>query len=440
MEYDLNRGMSKLYNLILILLFSSSVSANNGFKFNLIQKGKQDNNTLLVIGGIQGDEPGGFISASILATHYEITKGSIWIVPNLNFYSIIKRSRGPYGDMNRKFANLSKKDPEYETVKRIKNYIKDENVKLVVNLHDGSGFYRKTYEDSMHSPRRWGQCSIVDQSRIDVPIYGNLEEISSEVVEHVNKNLIKDEDIYHVHNTRTKEGDKEMEKTLTYFAINQGKAAFGNEASKSLPTHKRVYYHLLALEKYMDIMGIEYKRKFTLDSNGVYRAINNDIYISLYDDKIKLPLSEIRNMVKYFPIKKNGVVDFKASNPLLTTIKKNNTYIIQYGNRRLSRLKADYLDIDDEHKSVKLKIDGKLQDVKFGSLVDVKRSFLVEENSSYRVNVIGYTNKKKKETGIEIKNKEIPKHFSLDKKGTIYRVEYYTKNKFAGMVLIKFRT
>lgn len=440
MEYDLNRGMLKLYSLIILLLLPIIVSANNSFKFDLIQKGKQDGNTLLVIGGIQGDEPGGFLSASLLATHYEITKGSVWIVPNLNFYSIIKRSRGPYGDMNRKFAELSAKDPEYETISRIKNYIKDESVKLIVNLHDGSGFYRKTYEDSMHSPSRWGQCSIVDQSNIDIPVYGNLEEISSKVVKYVNDNLIKNEDIYHVHNTRTKEGDKEMEKSLTYFAINQGKAAFGNEASKNLPTHMRVYYHLLALEKYMDIMGIEYKRKFIMDSSGVYKAINDDIYISLYDGKIKLPLAQIRDIVKYFPIKKDGVLDFKASNPLLTIIKKDNTYVIQYGNRRLSRLKADYQDYDDVSPSVQLKIDGKLQDVKFGSLVDVESSFLVQENSGYRVNVIGYTNESKKETGIEIQSKEILKHYSLDKKGTIYRVEYYSKNKFAGMVLIKFRT
>nr|WP_321267543.1 M99 family carboxypeptidase catalytic domain-containing protein [uncultured Sulfurimonas sp.] len=432
--------MLKLYSCVFLFLFSVSSIANDNFQFDLIQKGHQDNNTMLVIGGIQGDEPGGFISASILATHYEITKGSIWIVPNLNFYSIIKRSRGPYGDMNRKFSNLSKEDPEYNTVERIKNYIKDDNVKLVVNLHDGSGFYRPKYVDNLHSPDRWGQCSIIDQSDINISAYGNLEEISSKVVEHVNQNLIKSEDIYHLHNTRTKEGDKEMEKTLTYFAINEGKAAFGNEASKSLPTHKRVYYHLLALEKYMDIMGIEYKRKFTLNAHGVYNAINNDIHISLYDGKIKLPLSEIRNIVKYFPIKKDGVVDFKASNPLLTIIKNDNTYTIQYGNRRLSRLKADYLDIDEAHNIVRLKIDGKLQNVKFGSLVDVKSSFLVEEKEGYRVNVIGYTNKNNLETGIEIKNTEIPKRFSIDKKGLIYRVEYYNKNKFAGMVLIKFAT
>ncbi len=187
-------------------------------------------------------------------------------------------------------------------------------------------------------------------------------------------------------------------------------------------------------------MGIEFKRKFTLDSNGVYKAINDDIYISLYDEKIKLPLSRIRDVIKYFPIKKDAVLDFKASNPLLTIIKKDNTYVIQYGNRRLSRLKADYQEYDDDTKSVEIQIDGKLQDVKFGSLIDVEDNFLVKENSRYRVNVIGYTNNKKKETGIEIKNKEIPERFSLDKKGTIYRVEYYTKNKFAGMVLIKFRT
>ncbi len=438
MEYDLNRGMLKLYSLAFLLLLPLFLSAQNKFNFDLIQKGKQDDNTLLVIGGIQGDEPGGFVSASLLATHYEITKGSLWIVPNLNFYSIIKRSRGPYGDMNRKFAKLSKKDPEYKTVERIKSYIKDDSVRLVVNLHDGSGYYRKKYVDNMHSPHRWGQCSIVDQKSVDAIEYGNLEEISFQVVKHVNKNLIKSEDIYHVHNTKTKDGDKEMEKTLTYFAINEGKAAFGNEASKNLPTHKRVYYHLLALEKYMDIMGIEFKRKFDLNPNAVYRAINNDIYISLYDDKIKLPLSQIRNIVKYFPIKKDASLDFKASNPLLTIIKKDNTYFIQYGNRRLTRLKADYLEYDDANESVKLQIDGKLQNVKFGTLIDVKRSFLVKENDNYRVNVIGYTSKSKKETGVEIKNRHIPKRFSIDKKGNIYRVEYYSDDKFAGMVLIKF--
>ena len=439
MEFVLNHGMLKLYSLILVLVLASAVSANSHLDFDIIKKGQDDNNTLLVIGGIQGDEPGGFISASVLATHYEITKGSVWIVPNLNFYSIIKRSRGPYGDMNRKFAYLSKKDPEYKTVQRIKSYIKDDRVKLIVNLHDGSGYFRPTYEDKLHSPQRWGQCSIIDQTTLDIEKYGNLEDISTQVVSHVNKNLVKDEHKYHLHNTRTKEGDKEMEKTLTYFAINNGKAAFGNEASKSLSTHKRAYYHLLALEKYMDIMGIEYKRKFKMTPDGVYGAINNDIYISFYDDKIKLPLNKVRGFLKYFPVTKDKKIDFQASNPLLTVIKKGNIYTIHYGNRRLSKLKADYQDYDNVNCSVKLPVDGKSTDVEFGTIVEVKKDFLVKYDKNFRVNVIGYTNKRKKETDINIKKSQFMKKFSVDTKGEIYRVEYYNGKKFAGMVLVKFK-
>jgi len=428
----------KRITFFILLLSTSLLFSNNHFDFDLIKKGEDDTNTLLVVGGIQGDEPGGFISASLLATHYEITKGSVWIVPNLNFYSIIKRSRGPYGDMNRKFAHLSKTDPEYKTIQRIKSYIKDERVKLVVNLHDGSGFFRPTYEDKLHSPSRWGQCAIIDQTNIDIPQYGNLKEISDEVVKYVNQNLMKYEHKYHVHNTRTVEGDKEMEKTLTYFAINNGKAAFGNEASKSLATHERVYYHLLALEKYMDIMGIEYKRKFSFTAKGVYAAINNDIYISMYDNKIKLPLNKIRGFLKYFPIKKDEMLDFKASNPLLTILKEKNIYTIHYGNRRLSKLKADYQEHVVENNTVKLLVDGKLQDVAFGSIVDVSKDFLVKYDEKFRVNVIGYTNKKQVETGINIQKNQIARRFSVDKRGEIYRVEYYDADKFAGMILVKF--
>jgi len=63
-------------------------SSIKNFDFNIIKKGYKDNNTLLIVGGIQGDEPGGFMAASLIATHYDITKGSVWIVPNLNFTAL----------------------------------------------------------------------------------------------------------------------------------------------------------------------------------------------------------------------------------------------------------------------------------------------------------------------------------------------------------------
>lgn len=436
----MNRGMLGLFRLVFILIFAQSVYANTkNLDFDFIKKGQDNNNTLLIVGGIQGDEPGAFMAASIISTHYKIKKGSVWVVPNLNFYSIIKRSRGPFGDMNRKFASLPKDDPDYESVQRIKKYITSNNVKVVLNLHDGSGFYRKEHINWSFSPNRWGQSSIIDQAVLNIEKYGNLQEIASKVCKHVNENLIRQRDYYSVKNTETRSGDKEMEKTLTYFAINNGKAAFGNEASKTLPLHERTYYHLLAIEEYMKIMGIEFERSFNLNPHAVYSAINNDIYITFYDDKIQLPLSKIRAMLKYFPVKKDGTLEFTPSNPLMTVIKKNDNYVIHYGNRKLASLKADYLDMEDEEQNVLINIDGKDELVTFGSIVDVNSNFEIKPLEDFRVNIIGFVKKgHKDESGIKVHEKSFIKKYSIDKKGKIFRVEFYKKDKFAGMILVNF--
>lgn len=435
----MNLGILKPFSILLIFIVSLNANTQN-FDFNFIKKGKQDNNTLLLIGGIQGDEPGAFMAASLISTHYEITKGSVWVIPNLNFYSIIKRSRGPYGDMNRKFANLSTNDPDFNIIKRIKNYIKSEDVKLVLNLHDGSGFYREKYINNIYSPNKWGQCSIVDQKTLDVPLYGNMEEISKKVVASINNNLIRESDIYHVKNTKTRLGDKEMEKSLTYFAINNKKAAFANEASKELNLNERVYYHLLAIEEYMNIMGIEFKRKFKIKPKYIKDVIDNDIFISFYNDKIKLPLGKVRNNLRYFPIDENEVLDFSVSNPLMTILKDGKDYAIHYGNRRLSTLHADYTKIANENRYINLLVDNKLKSVKFGDTVYVKDFFNIEAISDLRVNVIGYVNKNSKsEVNLDINKNDIQKRFSIDKNGDLFRVEFYKDDSFAGMVLLAFK-
>jgi hypothetical protein len=436
----MNLGMLRLFKVFLFVVLLQNVYANpKVVGFDLIKKGVDDNNTLLVVGGIQGDEPGGFMAASLISSHYKITKGSVWVVPNLNFDSIIKRGRGSYGDMNRKFAQILNSDPDYEDIQRVKEYIAQDNVKLILNLHDGSGFYRKEYIDNMRSPYRWGQSSIIDQSNLNIPQYGNLEEIASRVCNHINKHLIEEDHRYDVRNTKTKEGDVEMEKTLTYYAINKGKAAFGNEASKQFPVYKRAYYHILALEEYMRIMGIEFERDFELSLDGIKQALYDDIYISFYNDKIKLPLSAIRPELNYFPVNKDGTISFTASNPLMTVLKDENSYAIHYGNTRLVSLRPDYLDIDNDKENVQLKIDGVTKEVTLGEMVVAKRNILVHDKEGFRVNVIGYSNKNQKsESNVNIEKSDIQQYYSVDKEGKIYRIEFYKKDKFAGMILVKF--
>jgi len=413
------------------------------FKFDFIKKGIQDDNTFLIVGGIQGDEPGGFMAASLFSTHYKITKGSVWVVPNLNFYSIIKRSRGPYGDMNRKFAKLSKKDPEYKIVQRIKKYIRAPEVSLILNLHDGSGFYRPMYIDKNHQPRKWGQSSVIDQEVLSgVKRYSDTYNISEEVVNHLNNHLLKKEDIYRTKNTHTRfkktYEESEMAKTLTYYAVMNGKSAFGHETSKSLTVAQRVYYKLLAMEKYMDIMGIKFERKFKLNIKGIKKALNDDISIRFNDTDIKMPLKDIRNIQKYFPINKDGIIKYFPSNPLIKIIKIKNEYIVYYGNRRLTKLQADYAEHLNFNTKVNFIIDGKQKIVKFGDTVKIKSDFIVKSTKKYRVNVIGFKSKKGPETDIKISKNKFIKRYSIEKNGNIYRVEFYKGKKFAGMILVKY--
>jgi hypothetical protein len=413
------------------------------FKFDFIKKGIQDDNTLLIIGGIQGDEPGGFMAASLFSTHYTVSKGSVWIIPNLNFYSIIKRSRGPYGDMNRKFAKLSKSDPEYKTIQRIKNYITKKDVKLILNLHDGSGYYRNRYIDKQHNPKKWGQSVVIDQKLLsDVKKYNNTHFIASQVVEHLNKHLLDKKDIFSIKNTHTRfektHEEQEMAKTLTYFAVTNGKSAFAHETSKSLSVSQRVYYKLLAIEKYMDIMGIKYTKKFKLTQKDVKKALNDDIKIELNDTKIIIPLKGIRDTQNFFPINKDEIIEYLPNNPLLKIVKNKNTYTIFYGNRRLTRLKADYSSHLNVDTQIDFIIDGVSKKVNFGDTITVKNNFIVKSNKQFRVNVIGYKNNKKVETDIKIYKNEFIKRYSLEKNALLYRIEFYNKKQFVGMILVKY--
>ena len=434
--------MKRFFAILLgcLFVFAGPASANRHIDYSLHKlEGNRPGNTLLVVGGIQGDEPGGFNAASLLVTHYRIKKGNVWVVPNLNFISIIKRSRGVYGDLNRKFATIGDSDPEFDTISRIKAIMLDDQVDLVLNLHDGSGFYRPTYVDRMHSPHRWGQSIIIDQKQIPANRFGNLDKIATQIVAEVNHYLFSEEHVYHVKNTKTREGDTEMERTLTYYGIRNRKPAFGVEVSKTFPTHKRAYYHLQVLEAYMDLLGIEYERAFRLSARGVGDAIKSGAKLAFYDNKIFLDVTNARKRLGYIPLKKAAEIVFRPSSPLVAVVESGESYRVFHGNRRVTRLYPQYFEYDSSINAITIKVDGNERKVDFGNMVEVARSFLVMPKKGYRVNVIGFKKPgSHDESGIAIQKDDITKRFSVDKKGRIYRVEVYREKKFSGMVLVSF--
>ncbi len=417
--------------------FASSIPAL-GFSVHKLESGVEGH-TLLIIGGIQGDEPGGFNAASLIVTHYDILSGNVWIVPNLNFLSIIKRSRGVYGDLNRKFDKLHPNDPEYQTINRIKKLIIDPKVDLVLNLHDGSGFYRDTYDDRLHNQNRWGQCIIIDQASIDAKNFSNISTIAKTAVAHVNKHLLKEKELFHVNNTQTIKGNEEMAKTLTYFAIKNNKSAFGVEASKSFLTPKRAYYHLLAMESFFNQTGIRFKRNFQLSEYYIKKAIDDDIHVALNNRKILLKIENVRKKLSYIPLKKNSKIEFQVNNPLMTIVTSGDAYNVFHGNRWLTHLAPQYFHYDFSLDAIHMIVDGSRKKIPFGNIVSVKNSFMVESLKDHRVNIIGFTKQAcPNESGIVIRKNNILKKYSIDKKGMIFRVEVYKSQKFSGMVLVDF--
>lgn len=426
--------------LLLSLLLAQGVWAGT-IPFSLHKHGSANKSepTVLIIGGIQGDEPGGFHAASLLVTNYRVSKGQIWVVPNLNFESIIHRSRGVNGDMNRKFAQLDPDDPDFEAVDRIKKLISNEAVDFVFNLHDGSGYYRTEYIDPLHSPLRWGQSIIIDQAKLEQVRYGNLDHLAGQVATLVNQNLLDDEHRYSVKNTETRLGDVEMAKTLTFYAINQGKPAVGIEASKDLPTHKRAYYHLQVVEGYLKQLGVEFERDFQLDANSVRNVIDNNVRVAFYENQILLDMVEARNHIRYFPLRKDSDLIFSASNPLVAITDRGQTLKVTYGNRRITNLYPQFFHYDNSLKQVGLTIDGQERKAALGSVWEVNDRFKVDVDKGFRVNVIGW-----RKSGIQneaeqlIHRDELDQNYSVDRRGTLYRVEVYRDDKFNGMLLMRF--
>ena len=421
------------------LMCSLSVAAQ-GWDFTLHKHSSgKPGPTLLVIGGIQGDEPGGFNAASLLTTDYVIKSGEVWVVPNLNFESIIKRSRGVHGDMNRKFKGIGENDPEYQLVTKIKRIITDKQVDLILNLHDGSGFYNPKYINKHRGPDRWGQSLIIDQAKLANVNYGELETIAKDIISRANAKISNTQHHYHVKNTHTRLGNVEMEKTLTYYAIKNGKAAFGIEASKSFATHYRAFYHLQMIESFMQYLNIEYERGLDLTINDVKTRIDNNIKLALYEKRMFFDMRDVRSHLRYVPMKKDAPVDFRASNPLIAILDDKRHFNVRYGNRSVTKLLPQYFDFDNSLESISVLVDGQEKTVQPGDVIQVGQRFRVNKLPGYRVNIIGFTRSGVvSEDGLDISLRDIQSRFSVDKNGKLYRIEIYRQDDFCGMLLVEF--
>ena len=430
--------MKKVFLSFCFLLSTYAFSANLHYSLIKKESGKEGS-TLLIVGGIHGDEPGGYFAPMLLARYYKIESGNLWIVPNLNFDSIVKNSRGINGDMNRKFAKIESKDKDFDTVTEIKKLILNPKVDLTLNLHDGQGFYRDRQIDKNFNPKAWGQATIIDQQQISNAKYGNLAEIAKKVNQETNVDLIEDVHEFNVKNTNTKSQDKAMQQSLTYFSITNNKPAFAIETSKNITqlSHK-VFYQLKTIEKFMNVMNIKYSRSFELSEENIKKLLNDDGMLEIPPTKITLDLATLKTYIKFFPMSKDKLV-YNSNNPLVAVIKDKDEYKIMNGNILVSTLKPDFIEFEHSLNDIGLIIDGKKTTAKIGSLISAKNSFQIDPINGYRINIIGYSKAGVvSEGGIRVEPKDFIKSYAIDKDETTYMVQFYKDKKFCGMVNIKF--
>jgi len=430
--------MKKICLGLSVLLSTYAFSANLHYSLIKKESGKEGS-MLLVIGGIHGNEPGGYFAPMLLARYYTIESGTVWIVPNLNFDSIVKDVRGTYGDMNRKFAKVDAKDKDYEIVTEIKKLILSPKVDLTLNLHDGQGFYREKNIDKTFNSQAWGQATIIDQQKIPNAKYGNLADIATKVNQETNVGLIEDVHEFNVKNTNTKAQDKAMQQSLTYFSITNNKPAFAIETSKNITNlSQKVFYQLKTIEKFMNVMNIKFSRSFDLTEESIQKLLNDDGMIEIPPTKITLDLSTLKPYIKFFPMSKEKLT-YESNNPLVAVMKEKDEYKIMNGHIVVSTLKPDFFEFDNSLNDVGLIIDGKKTTAKIGSLIHAKNSFQVDSINGYRVNIIGYTKEGvTNEAGFSVELKDFIKTYAIDKDETTYMVQFYKDKKFCGMVNIQF--
>jgi len=216
----------------------------------------------MLIGGIQGNEPGGFLSADLYAD-MRLEKGNLIVVPRANFYSIITNQRGPNGYINRKF-NLEDNSStmEDQIVSILKKLINESD--YLLNLHDGAGYYHPTYIDKWRNPTLFGQSIVADCEEYRIPgstksikLGEMARKILKEVNPHINGDLYK----FHFMDTRTDaeySPHREQRGSATYYALTKHHIpAFGVETSKFLPSiDLKVLYHNMVINAFMKHFGI----------------------------------------------------------------------------------------------------------------------------------------------------------------------------------------
>jgi hypothetical protein len=444
--------------------------------------GKVPGKTLLLIGGIQGDEPGGFLSADHYADIH-LAKGNLIVVPRANFRSIVLKRRKINEDMNRKFDEDRESNYEAKIVTILKKLIKESD--CLLNLHDGSGFYSDKWEGPDRNPMRYGQSIISDTDIFISPKTGEtlrLGDMATLVAAKVNQKIDNPRHHFHFNNHQTKANSskhKEQRKSATYYALYScGIPAFGIETSKSLPLEMKIRHHNLAINAFMEHFDIipetpglnldppelDYLVVSINDALPVVVQNQQTLYVK-QSDTIMISHIEANyergltaDLVGYgtfSDIRKK----FQINGTTRIVVRKDyypcGSILIAHGESKKNMLAKGISvsgtpDLPPSLKSFQIRINGKVREYGKNSRVKLTRGDLLEimsvaahngDPALWEVNFKGFVGDKTNNTGedrgyVINTGKDLWKRYSINKKGKTYRVEVTYQNKLLGKLYV----
>jgi len=291
-----------------ILLPNTLFANNQKFHFIMppkpfeyyIKEGKQKGGKILLIGGIHGNEEGGY-KASDCLIDTEIKKGILAILPRSNPESIFTDMRGYNGDMNRKFSNISKNDNDFYKINSIKNFIADFKPDVILSLHDGFGFYAKHHN-------QWGECIVIDETHYNnIDLYSPAKFVSDSL-----KKAGFDIPINNTHTFQKQTNHKEQRKSLTYYSLQKHNIpAFCIEGSKQSSLKRKLQIHLIALKEFFKLYNVEIEPTFDYlisNINTLIKPKTTNIIATINNQKRLITHSEI------IKVPKGSEIEFKITN------------------------------------------------------------------------------------------------------------------------------
>ena len=451
---------------------------NTAYELNVYKiLGKRPGKTLMLIGGIQGNEPGGFLSADLYAD-MSLEKGNLIVVPRTNFYSILLNQRGPHGDMNRKFTHEDITDSmEDKIVSILKKLIGESD--YLLNLHDGSGYYYPKYINKWRNPMRFGQSIISDCEEYIIPGTKKRIELGSmarKVIQEVNPHIKNKLYKFHFNNTRTDNTNsphKEQRRSATYYALTKHNIpAFGVETSKFLPTiDLKVRYHNLVINAFMKLFGVipEYPAS-TLDppilkylvvsidgqipivvknNQDIRIQAGDSIHVSHIEANYKRGLSldilgygDISDLRKDFIITKDTNLIVRKDNQEIAEIPIRISQRSRESGEKDRTEKVKYLVIEAKGHRILLS-NGERLDLVEGDhlkLLDIIPSR--PDSSEIKINFKGFVGNWKNNTGEDRgydinTSSDLMARFSLQKKGKIYEIIVTDGTNVLGKFFVK---